>query len=428
MVKDKLRKALEDAVGYYNDGMSANDAIVKSASGHDLTIDQTDRVVESFNTAKTINFYEKNACDRTGRFDLASKKDVTLALFGKTTSEKTAAAKAEDPETLSTFYAGLPDRSANRKNLFAEKRAALLDALAKHAEEKWSHGYSGRTLQDMASDAYATIKSAEADIASAIGTIDSYLWTATEKIAADLSRGAYDTPKDRANLFKAACPHKMVVDEVSRFSPLLKAATGGEYVKMHVVDTAPVDDLLKEADDIMSAVAQRREYRKKQAEFREKAERLKSAMLRDPSLASLVHEKRAEDLIHAPRNVSKVASSDISDLSLDRVLDALPTGDSRKKVNEQIRDDARGALLSDLLSADPILQDADPRQVASIYKSLVATSPRVSLNKELVRSVLRSAVNSVAVSPADSKIFSDVDKGIQIAYGGFTDPKGDDSN
>lgn len=424
MVKDKLRKALEDAVGYYNDGMSANDAIVKSASGHDLTIDQTDRVVESFNTAKTINFYEKNAGDRTGRFDLASKKDVTLALFGKTTSEKTAAVKAEDPDTLSTFYAGLPDRSANRKSLFAEKRAALLDALAKHAEEKWSHGYSDRTLQDMASDAYATIKSAEADIASAIGTIDSYLWTATEKIAADLSRGAYDTPKDRANLFKVACPHKMVVDEVSRFSPLLKAATGGEYAKMHVVDTAPVDDLLKEADDIMSAVAQRREYRKKQAEFREKAERLKSAMLRDPSLSSLVHEKKAEDLIHAPRNVKKAGSGD---LELNRVLDALPTGESRKKMNEQLRDSTRGAILSDLLSSDPILQDADPRQVASIYKSLVATSPRVSLNKELVRSVLRSAVNSVAVSPADSKIFTDVDKGIQIAYGGFTDPKGDDN-
>lgn len=425
MVKDKLRKALEDAVGYYNDGMSANDAIVKSASGHDLTIDQTDRVVESFNTAKTINFYEKNASDRTGRFDLASKKDVTLALFGKTTSEKTAAVKAEDPETLSTFYAGLPDRSANRKNLFAEKRAALLDALAKHAEEKWSHGYSDRTLQDMASDAYATIKSAEADIASAIGTIDSYLWTATEKIAADLSRGAYDTPKDRANLFKVACPHKMVVDEVSRFSPLLKAATGGEYVKMHVVDTAPVDDLLREADDIMSAVAQRREYRKKQAEFRDKAERLKSAMLRDPSLSSLAHEKKAEDLIHAPRNVKRAGSND---LNLDRILDVMPTSESRKKVNERLRDDARGALLSDLLSADPILQDADPRQVASIYKSLVATSPRVSLNKELVRSVLRSAVNSVAVSPADSKIFTDVDKGIQVAYGGVGGSKDNDND
>lgn len=425
MVKDKLRKALEDAVGYYNDGMSANDAIVKSASDHDLTVYQTDRVVESFNTAKTINFYEKNACDRTGRFDLASKKDVTLALFGKTTSEKTAAVKAEDPETLSTFYAGLPDRSANRKNLFAEKRAALLDALAKHAEEKWSHGYSDRTLQDMASDAYATIKSAEADIASAIGTIDSYLWTATEKIATDLSRGAYDTPKDRANLFKVACPHKMVVDEVSRFSPLLKAATGGEYAKMHVVDTAPVDNLLKEADDIMSAVAQRREYRKKQAEFREKAERLKSAMLRDPSLSSLVHEKKAEDLIHAPRNVKKAGSDDFN---LDRILDVMPASESRKKVNEQIRDDSRGALLSDLLSADPILQDADPRQVASIYKSLVATSPRVSLNKELVRSVLRSAVNSVAVSPADSKIFTDVDKGIQVAYGGVGGSKDNDND
>lgn len=74
MVKEKLRKALETAVGYYNDGMSANDAVVKSASEHDLTIDQADRVVESFNTAKTINYYDKNASDRTGGFDLASKK------------------------------------------------------------------------------------------------------------------------------------------------------------------------------------------------------------------------------------------------------------------------------------------------------------------------------------------------------------------
>lgn len=422
MVKDTLKKALEDAVGYYNNGMSANDAIVKSASDNDLTIDQTDRVVESFNTAKTINFFDKNASDRTGSFDLASKKDVTLALFGKDSTEKKASVHNLEPDVLSnSFYTDAPDKSANRKSIFAEKRAALLDAIATGVEEKWSHGYSDRTLHDMASDAYAVIKSAEADISDALGTIDSYLWTATEKIASGISKGAYDIPEDKANLFKVACPHKLVVDEVSKFCPLLKSASGGKYVKMNVVDTSLIDDLLKEADDIMYAVEQRKEYRKKQAEFQKKAEKLKSVIMSDPSMAQFAPDTSSRSLIHAP-----TMKKESSLLSMDAALGSLSDNESRKKVNEQIRDDARGALLADLLSSDPILQDADPRQVASIYKSLVATAPRVSLNKEVTRSVLRSAVNSIALSPADSKIFTDVDKGIQVAFGGLKDPKGDD--
>ena len=415
MVKEKLRKALEDAVVYYNNGMSASDAVVKSASEHDLTVDQADRVVESFNTAKTINFFDKNASDRTGGFDLASKKDVTLALFGKRPVEKKASShRTVRPDVLSSsFYATAPDRTSNKKSVFAEKRAMFLDACAKVAEDKWSHGYSDRTLHDMASDSYSLIKSAEADAASAIGTIDSYLWTATVKIANDLARGAYDTPADRADLFKVACPHKMVIDEVSKFSPLLKKATGGKYARMQVVDTASVDDLLKEADDIMEAIAARKMYRQKLAEFKAKAETLRSAMLKDPSISGIVNHKEAADLIHAPAREKKAGS-----LDTDSMLDALTDTTSRKKENERLRDDARGALLADLLSADPILQDADPRQVSSIYKSLIATSPRVSLNKEVVRSVLRSAVNSIAMSPADSKVLTDVDKGVQVAFGG----------
>lgn len=433
MVKEKLRKALEDAVGYYNNGMSADDAIVKSASDHDLTVDQTDRVVESFNTAKTINYYDKNASDRTGKFDLASKKNVTLALFGKSAekadrTEKKASVEVDDVDPLSVaFYSEAPDRTGNRKNLFAEKRAALLDAFASSAEEKWSHGYSDKTLHDMASDSYAVIKSAEADIESAIGTISNYLVDATNRIADGISKVAYDsntTPEDRANLFKVACPHKIVVDTVSRYCPLLKAATGGEYARMHVVDTEPIDDLLKEADDIVAAVAQKKAYRNKQAEFHAKAERLKEAMLRDPSLSGIVPKAPGpEDMIHAP--VSKEASGGVSGLG-GLLEEAVPDKDSYKNINEQVRDDARGAILADLLSSDPILQDADPRQVASIYKSLVSTSPRVSLNKEIVRSVLRSAVNSVAISPADSKVLTDVDKGVQVAFGGLTSPKDND--
>ena len=423
MVKEKLKKSLEDAVGYYNGGMSADDAIVKAASENDLTADQTDRVVESFNTAKTINYFDKNASDRTGKFDLANKKNVTLALYGKSSSEKSASYKVTPEPLSSSFYSGTPNKSLNRKNVFVEKRAALLDAIATTADEKWSHGYSDKTLHDMASDAYSVIKSAEADINDALGTIDSYLWSATEKIASGISKGAYDTPKDKANLFKVACPHKIVLEQVSKFCPLLKSATGGEYTKMHVVDTSAIDDLLKEADDIMYAVEQRKMYRNKLKEFQKKAETIKEALLKDPSLSGLAPKATPESYVHKPKDTQKQAGTNIP---FDSIIDSIPDTESRKKINERLRDDTRGAILADLLSSDPILQDADPRQVASIYKSLISTSPRVSLNKEIVRSVLRSAVNSVAISPADSKILTDVDKGVQVAYGGLKDPKGDE--
>ena len=41
---------------------------------------------------------------------------------------------------------------------------------------------------------------------------------------------------------------------------------------------------------------------------------------------------------------------------------------------------------------------------------MVMSSPRVSLDKSQVRAFLRSAVNSVAISPADAKVLGDVDK------------------
>lgn len=436
MVKDKIKKALEDAVGYYNDGLSANEAVVKSASEHDLTIDQTDRVVEGFNTAKTINYFDKNASDRTGKFDLASKREVTLSLFGSGAREKKASAlvRASDPDPMSSaFYASEPDRSLNRKSVFAEKRASALEMLAKVAEEKWRHGYSNKTLQDMASDAYSVVKSAEKDIDGAIGTIDDYLYTATEKIAYAITRSPYGTSKDKADLFKAACPHDIVIREVSKFCPLLKKATGGRYLRNAVIDTTPVDDILKEAEDIVEAVRMRSEYRKKKAAFHDKAERIKSAVLRDPSLSCVVASVKEasandEELIHFPSReklaeFDKASSGGKADAVAGILTQVMKPG-SLKSENEQLRDVSRGAILADLLSSDPILQTADPRQVAAVYKSIIASSPRVSLNKEVVRSVLRGAVNSIAVSPADMKVLTDVEKNVTNAYREMPGDKG----
>lgn len=86
--------------------------------------------------------------------------------------------------------------------------------------------------------------------------------------------------------------------------------------------------------------------------------------------------------------------------------------DNEKSIILNVR---RAIILADLMSNDPIIRDADPNQVTETYKAMVMSSPRVSLDKAQVRSFLRSAVNSVAVSPADMKVISDVDRGVAMS-------------
>lgn len=434
MVKEKLRKALEDAVKNYNEGMSADAAIVAAAKEHDLTIDQVDRVVESFNTAKAINYYEKTTGDRTGGFDLADKKGVTLALFGKENStpkskEEKVTDKSEKKEEKTAeavysdaFYTTAPDTSLNRKSLFKEKRASYLDRLAKQAEERRAHGYSDATLADMASDAYSTIKSAEADAMSAVGTIDSYLNDAIIKIAEGITRVGYGLQNDRADMFKAACPHKRVINAVSKACPILKAASGGKYAKMAVVDTTPVDGLLAEADEMDKAMDKRAEFLEKAELFRKRAELVKSAMLKDPSMRGVVKQASAarnapENFIHRPKTpytkpIEKKAQESFADGVA--ALQADPTI-AVSKGAKTIANHERSALLADLMSTDPIIQEADPRQVSAVYKSIIMSSPKLSLNKEVVRSVLRQAVNSIALSPADTSTLAKIEESMAKA-------------
>ena len=61
--KDDLGEALQKAVSYYNEGSSPSEAVVKSAMDMGFNLDQTDRLVEKFNTARTIHHFETHPDD-----------------------------------------------------------------------------------------------------------------------------------------------------------------------------------------------------------------------------------------------------------------------------------------------------------------------------------------------------------------------------
>ena len=81
--------------------------------------------------------------------------------------------------------------------------------------------------------------------------------------------------------------------------------------------------------------------------------------------------------------------------------------DERKRTAENLR---RSLMLQHLMVTDPIISEADPDTVASTYQALVQTSPHVANNEEVVRAVLRQAVNSVAISPFDAATWADLEK------------------
>ena len=90
----------------------------------------------------------------------------------------------------------------------------------------------------------------------------------------------------------------------------------------------------------------------------------------------------------------------------------LPGVDHERKRIMNVR---RSILLADLMANDPIIRDADPNTVTEAYKTMIMTSPRVSLDKAQVRAFLRASVNSVAISPNDAKVIADVDKGVSLS-------------
>ena len=94
------------------------------------------------------------------------------------------------------------------------------------------------------------------------------------------------------------------------------------------------------------------------------------------------------------------------------------------KSTDSVNNVRRQLILQDLLARDKVLSQEDPSRVVAAFRSVNQISPDSTLNKELLRSMLRSVVQSVAISPFDAKTLSDLDKARRQAY----DPKAKGGN
>ena len=448
--KEQLRdEILPRTVEYYNGGADINSAIVKAASDFKLNVDQTDRLVETMNTARVIAHYEKNAEDRTSNCDIADKDKVRRMLF-------------EDPQEKKAS-AGEPwhDYSAYETS---ERNYRLGGTMEKAAEEatkpKSTEGYSRRQIVDRvvkyASELEARRKFAE----ERAGMAQALIATRLSKVARALSAG-YE-PEERYALFKAACSGKFpnAVREIEKVVPSRIVKDAAPHLKrlgrMNVVDDSAVASMRKEAeqlekdivaadkiDKIASAVAKREASvknlvsryaeteKRAQSPFGgpktppkgggdkdEKSDRKKDKGPRkDPWLGKAVKDApgfikeihdRAMPVVPGEKGMYEyITNAIVSPEEIDKAL--FPQQKKDTGLKDYINNIRRSAILSELASDDPILSEADPKALSTAYELLANSAPEASLNKEVARAILRQSVNSVAVSPFDAKQWADLD-------------------
>ena len=461
MIKEKLMKALKTAAADYNGGMSANAAVACAAEAWDFNEKQAERLVEMFNTLAALN-KEKDASDPTGSCELASKEAVAKILIDGCSKQTQKKASAECGGDYS-FYGSDPSKT----NPTMEARSSGMASMMKEASVEKERipdelNVSQRSLYKIIDEKIGQLKTA----ADAADDVVRNLRLEVERDSIKIAK-AIESPfadADAADMFKAACQHENAVKNVAEYSTKVADSDGGRFAKMHVFDASPVEDLLKIAEEIENNISMVSEYEKKRDFYMSKAAEARNEMLeavglkgkeKSVGLADMFHgipkEKRAEKSMKAgggesipdadiclklanliretgvsEEEVMKLAGdiekgaapNTVLTMPIPSVSDAVGAlGGNEGIANERqvLLNVRRSMILADLLSNDPIIRDADPNQVAETYKAMVMTSPRVSLDKAQVRSFLRSAVNSIAVSPADAKVISDVDRGVAMS-------------
>ena len=425
--KTQLKDALTSAVSYFQDTGDPNAAVVKAANEAGFGEDQADRLVETFNTARVICHY-KAAADKTSPCSLADKETVHAGLVAPV-------------EKAAEYVYGGADydcyRQAEVDYVVPEVKMAeftVFEAPLSREMQDWMAVRRSEMVREY-------VKTAEEEARAAYSMADSL----AEKIAGALSRNpSLDDVHDRVARIVAAYAtddrYAPGVEKVAEFLPALSdppPAVLRKYAVMHVVDVddlADVMEAIKEASDFVAEGAAMEAYAEDMRKQAQAADALPPTIPDDKdSLERLLLKER----IMGERARRKAAPHSgggggggggsggaspvsfmtrLTDIALDSDLD-----DSARRIDKATAGLAnlrRQLILQDLLVRDKVLSQESPEAVVSAFRAVNQLSPDTTLNKEMLRSMLRGVVQSVALSPYDAKTLADVDKARHQAYSG----------
>ncbi len=456
-IKDKLMGALHSAVANFNEDGDPNGAVTKAAQAHEFNSDQTARLVEMFNSARTIYHY-KTAQDRTNTFALADPNVVIPAYYEE--AEKQAAVKSG----LHASYLDYDRPEVDyRENMLVKAGGAHDDVEFKAPTDHTDMSLD--TMGKRAHDMIATQKNLAEHARHEAGAAGTQAGLVLSKLARDLAVGYEEVCIERWQKLAAAHLHSgsedaPVIRKLAEFLPEWLRDT----VDLAKAAEALVDDRgleaeeaqVKEARFWMEAEAQMLAYSdtlSKEAgdfhadftalitnEFPAQREANLSDFLSKVGATTVTTSRKEtgveplfgfgeqfgmEPFDRDTKSVSEpVVGKAITDAIGEGVkkpladhvstgVEALLTGPTERNnaaLSERLRNVQRQVMLEDLMMNDAVLADEDPDVVANAYSTILRIAPEVSGHKEVVRAILRTAVHAVAIGPYDAKDYVDLEK------------------
>lgn len=437
--KETLMIALHDAVQNYNQSGDPNQAVIKSAEAHDFNVDQATRLLETFNTARTIYHY-KTASDRTKEFPLADPSVVIPSLFKNTPVPKSA-------ETTNKDYSDYEILEAEYRNGLVIDKAAGVQGLDLGAPKE----YLDIDLNATADQAYRIIN-IQRDLAKTARDESSVAGTKASQILASVAamvKVGYEdevmTKYNRLmNSYQNIEQYKPVMEKLAEHMPTWIKA--GFIESDTVVDDRGIEALSNRIDEAKTWMEAEAEMLAVAAQMEKEANDFEAEWL-TIILPNFPEAKVAEvsDLINfdmmkkaqalpkqAPASkgpkplppspietgVNKGIEGNISDLvgGLGQAF-AGPQERENKALSERLKNVQRQIMLEDLVTTDPVLSSESPETVSKAYGAILALAPDVASNKEVVRAVLRQAVHSVAISPYEAEVWTELEKNIRSLTG-----------
>jgi len=438
----KLIAAIEKAAEYVNDGLSPNDAIIKSAGETNVPAGHVNLMVHAYNTGRTTRQREQgdNMLEKAADFNLADAHTVLKALYP---DEVKTSADLRADTIVSTEYALSPKAAIARRNADLQKAAALKRPLPEKtytppprdpkfevqrahsekmaalraAEETRRAAFMAQQKAAQQLDAVADyfrrpgnmpFQSARREVELRFGATGLSVLDKVAEVYPHFTKQADDSK----TYFGEHAIYQLVQDTLQKVGEYLDLSAAVTPVKTAQFEKKKAPEILTES--ILTALEEKPLTLKKNAASPPPPPPTppptpKPTFLESPILAAqsmLTGENPASNSLYAARQLALGSGKKERTPSSVDLYNSLSAPDHEIELdNIQMR-----GMLHDLMINDDVISGHDPREVAMAFNDIASVSPELLKSPGAMQAVLRKRLEAGQMADFDVKQLMDMEK------------------
>lgn len=388
----RLMSAVTEAIGIANTGVSPSEAVAKVATARDYNVDFTERMVQIFNTSKTLSHLEKTSgADRGGDFDLADPAEVVSIMFEDKPSQKFASEIASNGDFM---------RIEAIDNEVMEK-AASVDVVAEPYKR------DGGAIVKKAMAGLSRMKRDREDLKTQAAILDESRQVALNKIAMHFRQGSdkfadveYRIRGMHGKLGELVCGAAW--ENLGSLKGLHKRGSTPERIKLYDAKEAPYnyfEQVIDTTDKLCGVRKQANDLSQRIGEYEQKLQQLlhfRTEPITEKAAAGAIGSVIGAAGMRFKDDASSLLfGDDNKGKDEKRVADTLKTLTMiSPSTDARIRAVRTESALQDLMASDPVISSYDPEEVITAYNELSSLAPTALQNTVVMRGYLRKLLES----------------------------------